>query len=159
MTRLLVLCTHNSARSQMGEGWLRKLCQDAGLEAEILSAGTEKTLVKPPAIEVMGEIGIDLMMRRRTSPCVPSYRRAPSRSSPTHQPKNSRNLHRKNRGSLKSCPGPGSGSFAAVCDSRDHKSAHLWNLLSFNCLLVPRCKYWRKILAAVFHASAARAIL
>jgi arsenate reductase (thioredoxin) len=60
MKRLLVLCTHNSARSQMAEGWLRKLARDAPLEAEILSAGTEKTLVKPPAIQVMGEIDIDL---------------------------------------------------------------------------------------------------
>lgn len=58
--RLLVLCTHNSARSQMAEGWLRKLAGEARLEAEIWSAGTEKTVVKPPAIEVMGEIGIDL---------------------------------------------------------------------------------------------------
>jgi arsenate reductase len=44
----------------MAEGWLRKLCRDANVPAEIWSAGTEKTLVKPPAIEVMGEIGIDL---------------------------------------------------------------------------------------------------
>jgi len=58
--RILVLCTHNSARSQMAEGWLRKLVQQAGLEVEVLSAGTEKTLVKPPAIEVMAEIGVDL---------------------------------------------------------------------------------------------------
>lgn len=60
MKRLLVLCTHNSARSQMAEGWLRKFAREAGLEVEILSAGTEKTIVKPPAIQVMGEIGIDL---------------------------------------------------------------------------------------------------
>jgi len=60
MVRILVMCTHNSARSQMGEGWLRKLTQEAGLEAEIWSAGTEKTSVKPPAIVVMEEIGIDL---------------------------------------------------------------------------------------------------
>lgn len=60
VTRLLVLCTHNSARSQMAEGWLRKLAAEAHLEAEIWSAGTEKTVVKPAAIEVMGEIGIDL---------------------------------------------------------------------------------------------------
>lgn len=44
----------------MGEGWLRKLVEQAGLEAEILSAGTEKTRVKPAAIEVMAEIGVDL---------------------------------------------------------------------------------------------------
>lgn len=60
MKRILVMCTHNSARSQMGEGWLRRLAEQAGLELEVWSAGTEKTLVKPPAIEVMGEVGIDL---------------------------------------------------------------------------------------------------
>lgn len=58
--RILVLCTHNSARSQMAEGWLRHYAQAAGLDAEILSAGTEKTLVKPPAIQVMSEVGVDL---------------------------------------------------------------------------------------------------
>ena len=60
MIRILVLCTHNSARSQMAEGWLRKLCLDAQVPAEILSGGSEKTIVKAPAIEVMAEIGIDL---------------------------------------------------------------------------------------------------
>jgi len=58
--RLLVLCTHNSARSQMIEGWLRRLAQEAGLAAEIWSAGTEKTRVKPEALAVMAEVGIDL---------------------------------------------------------------------------------------------------
>lgn len=58
--RILVLCTHNSARSQMAEGWLRKLCADLGVEAEIASAGSEKTRVKPEAVQVMQEIGIDL---------------------------------------------------------------------------------------------------
>jgi arsenate reductase len=58
--RLLVLCTHNSARSQMAEGWLRHYCQNLGLNAEVFSAGTEKTRVKPDAITVMAEVGIDL---------------------------------------------------------------------------------------------------
>jgi arsenate reductase len=58
--RLLVLCTHNSARSQMAEGWLRRHVQDAGLEAEVWSAGTEATRVKPDAVTVMAEVGIDL---------------------------------------------------------------------------------------------------
>lgn len=60
MLRLLVLCTHNSARSQMAEGWLRQLLSRAGIEAEVCSAGTEKTLVKPDAIQAMAECGIDL---------------------------------------------------------------------------------------------------
>lgn len=58
--RILVLCTHNSARSQMGEGWLRHYARLRGLNAEIVSAGTEATWVKPEAIQVMAEVGIDL---------------------------------------------------------------------------------------------------
>ena len=56
-TRVLFLCTHNSARSQMAEGLLRHL---AGDRFEAMSAGTEATRVRPQAIEVMGEIGIDI---------------------------------------------------------------------------------------------------
>jgi arsenate reductase (thioredoxin) len=55
--RVLFLCTHNSARSQMAEGLLRYL---AGDRFEVHSAGTEVTSVRPEAIEVMGEIGIDI---------------------------------------------------------------------------------------------------
>lgn len=58
--RLLVLCTHNSARSQMMEGWLRHHAARAGLEMEVWSAGTEKTRVKEGTITVMAEAGIDL---------------------------------------------------------------------------------------------------
>jgi arsenate reductase (thioredoxin) len=58
--RLLVLCTHNSARSQMMEGWLRHHAAQAGLELEVWSAGTERTRVKEDAVTVMGEVGIDL---------------------------------------------------------------------------------------------------
>ncbi len=60
MKRILVLCTHNSARSQMAEGWIRFHAKSAGLELEVYSAGTEKTKVKPDAITVMNEVGIDL---------------------------------------------------------------------------------------------------
>ena len=58
--RLLVLCTHNSARSQMAEGWLRHHAAQHGLDAEVHSAGTEATRVKPEAIEAMREVGIDI---------------------------------------------------------------------------------------------------
>jgi len=61
--RLLVLCTHNSARSQMAEGWLRHYVSQLGLEAEVFSAGTEKTFVKPDAIKVMHEVGIEISSR------------------------------------------------------------------------------------------------
>jgi arsenate reductase len=55
--RVLFLCTHNSARSQMAEGWLRALGSD---RFEAASAGTEATRVHPLAIAAMGEIGVDL---------------------------------------------------------------------------------------------------
>lgn len=55
--RVLFLCTHNSARSQMAEGFLRAL---AGDRFEAASAGTEATRVHPLAIRVMDEVGIDL---------------------------------------------------------------------------------------------------
>jgi arsenate reductase (thioredoxin) len=55
--RVLFLCTHNSARSQMAEGLLRHL---AGERFEAHSAGTEATHVRPLAIRVMDEIGIDV---------------------------------------------------------------------------------------------------
>ncbi|NJK45747.1 MAG: arsenate reductase ArsC [Pleurocapsa sp. SU_196_0] len=58
--RLLILCTHNSARSQMGDGWARYHAQQHGLEVEVWSAGTEATTVKPEAVSVMAERGIDL---------------------------------------------------------------------------------------------------
>jgi arsenate reductase len=55
--RVLVLCTHNSARSQMAEGLLRALAPD---RFEVASAGTEATRVHPLAIRAMDELGIDL---------------------------------------------------------------------------------------------------
>ena len=55
--RVLFLCTHNSARSQMAEGFLRAM---AGDRFEIASAGTEATRVHPLAIGAMEEVGISL---------------------------------------------------------------------------------------------------
>ena len=55
--RVLFLCTHNSARSQMAEGLLRNLAAD---RFEEFSAGTEATRVRPEAISVMAEIGVDI---------------------------------------------------------------------------------------------------
>ena len=55
--RVLFLCTHNSARSQMAEGFLRSL---AGDRFEVASAGTEVTRVHSFARRVMAEVGIDL---------------------------------------------------------------------------------------------------
>jgi len=55
--RVLFLCTHNSARSQMAEGLLRFVGGDA---FEVFSAGTEATFVRPLAIRAMSELGIDI---------------------------------------------------------------------------------------------------
>ncbi|HJP88356.1 MAG TPA: arsenate reductase ArsC [Candidatus Limnocylindrales bacterium] len=57
MRRVLFLCTHNSARSQMAEGLLRAL---AGDRFDAFSAGLEATEVRPLAITAMAEIGIDI---------------------------------------------------------------------------------------------------
>jgi arsenate reductase len=55
--RVLFLCTHNSARSQMAEGLLRALSGD---RFAVFSAGTLATSVRPEAITAMREIGIDI---------------------------------------------------------------------------------------------------
>ena len=66
--RVLFLCTHNSARSQMAEGLLRHL---AGERFEVHSAGTEATSVRPEAIAAMAEIGVDIS--RQESKTLESY--------------------------------------------------------------------------------------
>ncbi len=58
---VLFICTHNSARSQMAEGWLRHLYGD---RYEAFSAGTEPSGVHPLAVEVMREADIDLSDHR-----------------------------------------------------------------------------------------------
>lgn len=55
--RVLFLCTHNSARSQMAEGLLRAM---GGGKVQVFSAGTVATRVRPEAIAVMRELGIDI---------------------------------------------------------------------------------------------------
>lgn len=62
--RVLVLCTGNSARSQMGEGLFRA---EGGDAFEVFSAGTKPSLVRPEAIAVMNEIGIDISGHRSKS--------------------------------------------------------------------------------------------
>ncbi len=59
--RVLFVCVHNSARSQMAEAWLRHLYGDR-FEAE--SAGLEPGVLNPLAVEVMREVGIDISNRR-----------------------------------------------------------------------------------------------
>ena len=55
--KLLFICTHNSARSQIGEGIINSLYSD---KFEAFSAGIEISKVKPEAIKVMKEIDIDI---------------------------------------------------------------------------------------------------
>ena len=62
--RVLILCTGNSARSQMAEGILRN---DGGEKYEVLSAGVNPGFVRPEAILVMKEIGIDISDARSKS--------------------------------------------------------------------------------------------
>jgi len=62
--RVLILCTGNSARSQMAEGLLR---HEAGAVFEVFSAGTKPTRVRPEAISVMREVGIDISGHRSKS--------------------------------------------------------------------------------------------
>ena len=59
--RLLILCTANSARSQMAEGLMR---HDYGDQFDVESAGTKATHVRAEAIAVMKEIGIDISGHR-----------------------------------------------------------------------------------------------
>lgn len=54
---VLFVCSHNSARSQMAEGWLRHL---AGDHFDVASAGVEPGTLNPLAVEVMAEVGIDI---------------------------------------------------------------------------------------------------
>ena len=59
--RVLILCTGNSARSQMAEGLLR---HDAGDRYEVASAGTHPSSVRPEAIQALAELGIDIAGHR-----------------------------------------------------------------------------------------------
>ena len=69
MKKILVLCTGNSCRSQMAEGYLRHF---AGNKAQVYSAGVEAHGVNPRAIEIMKEDGIDIS--KHTSNNVNEYR-------------------------------------------------------------------------------------
>lgn len=61
---VLVLCTGNSARSQMAEGLLKHILQD---KYDIESAGTKPSIVRPEAIAALAEVGIDISQNRSKS--------------------------------------------------------------------------------------------
>ena len=63
-SRVLILCTGNSARSQMAEGLLRHL---AGDRFEVFSAGTRPVGLNPNAVKAMAELGIDISKHRSKS--------------------------------------------------------------------------------------------
>lgn len=69
MKKILVLCTGNSCRSQIAEGYLRHFAND---KAEVFSAGVETHGVNPKAIAIMQEDGIDIS--HHTSNNVDEYR-------------------------------------------------------------------------------------
>ncbi len=70
--RVLFLCAHNSARSQMAEAFLRSM---AGDRFAVASAGPEPTRVHPLAIRVMAEVGVNLA--GRASKAVDRFLRYP----------------------------------------------------------------------------------
>src|SRR5262249_16631663 len=57
--RVLFLCTHNSARSQLAEALLRQIGGELGVQVEVYSAGSMPTAVDPDAVTVLRELGID----------------------------------------------------------------------------------------------------
>lgn len=61
--KLLFLCTGNSCRSQMAEGWTRHLKDD---EIEVWSAGVETHGLNPYAVKVMAEVGVDISQHQST---------------------------------------------------------------------------------------------
>jgi arsenate reductase (thioredoxin) len=64
MKKILILCTGNSARSQMAEGLLKHITQG---EYDVFSAGTKPSIVRKEAIKVLAEIGIDISNNRSKS--------------------------------------------------------------------------------------------
>ncbi len=64
MKRVLFLCSHNAARSQMAEGFLRSYAADRFI---VESAGTKATTIHPLAVRAMREVGIDISLQRSKS--------------------------------------------------------------------------------------------
>jgi arsenate reductase (thioredoxin) len=64
MKSILILCTGNSARSQMAEGLIKHITQG---RYDVYSAGTKPSIVRPEAVKVLAEIGIDISKNRSKS--------------------------------------------------------------------------------------------
>lgn len=69
--KLLVLCTGNSCRSQMAEGFLKSFATELKIEIEVFSAGVQTDGLNPRAVIVMSEVGIDIS--KQTSDLVEKY--------------------------------------------------------------------------------------
>ena len=82
--RVLFLCTHNSARSQMAEGGL--LRQLAGDRFEVMSAGTEATFVRPEAIAAMADLGVDISGQESDTLDIATWASPSTTSSPSATP-------------------------------------------------------------------------
>ena len=62
--KVLFICAHNSARSQMAQAWLNRICPD---EFEAHSAGLEPGTINPLAIDTMREVGVDISRNKTQS--------------------------------------------------------------------------------------------
>ena len=62
--RVLFICIHNSARSQMAEAWMNHICGD---QFEAQSAGLEPGTLNPLVVEAMSEVGIDISRKRHAA--------------------------------------------------------------------------------------------
>ena len=104
--RGLFLCTHNSARSQMAEGFLRA---KAGNRFEVASAGTEATRVHPFAVRAMDEVGVDLRAHTSKTSFVTCATRSwlASMSGPRERPWGVRKLSRGSDGGDPDTSAPG----------------------------------------------------
>lgn len=64
MKKILILCTGNSCRSQMAEGFLKKFISEKNIDATVFSAGIEAHGLNPTAVRVMNEAGVDISKQK-----------------------------------------------------------------------------------------------
>jgi protein-tyrosine-phosphatase len=67
MKKVIFICTHNSARSQMAEALMKQVC---GEFFEVQSAGMQPGVLNPLAVEAMAELGIDITRKAYSRSCV-----------------------------------------------------------------------------------------
>src|SRR2546421_7192057 len=94
--RVLFICVHNSARSQMAEAWLNTIC---GEHFEAQSAGLEPGTLNPLAVQVMAEVGIDIFEQENPG-CLRCLQIRPALRLRHYR------LRRNQRGEMSDFPGP-----------------------------------------------------